>query len=78
MDMPRDVWTRLKSRKFLMALANIIFVLLNEFSGAPVCREAYWAVSGGIIAFILSEGYVDGKHAGEHPHDHQVDGGNRG
>ena len=48
--MQRDLLTRLKSRKFLFALANFIFVAVNEGTG-------------GIIAFILGESYVDGKAA---------------
>ena len=61
--MQRDLLTRLKSRKFLLALANFIFVAVNELSGTPIDREAYLAVAGGLIAFILGESYVDGKAA---------------
>lgn len=61
--MQRSFWTRLKSRKFLLALANFIFVAANELSGTPIDREAYFAVAGGLIAFILGESYVDGKAA---------------
>jgi len=61
--MQRSFWTRLKSRKFLLALANFIFVAVNELSGTPIDREAYYAVTGGLIAFILGESYVDGKAA---------------
>ncbi len=60
--MQRDMWTRLKSRKFLMAVANVIFIFINEIYGAPICREAYWAITGGIIAFILGESAVDASH----------------
>jgi hypothetical protein len=61
--MQRSFWTRLKSRKFLLALANFIFVAVNELSGTPIDRGAYYAVTGGLIAFILGESYVDGKAA---------------
>lgn len=61
--MQRDLLTRLKSRKFLLALANFIFVAVNELAGTPIDREAYYAVTGGLIAFILGESYVDGKAA---------------
>lgn len=57
----RSIWIRLKSRKFLLALANFLFVVLNEVAGTPVDREAYFAVTGGIIAFIAGESYVDGR-----------------
>jgi len=59
--MQRDIWTRLKSRKFLLALANFLFIVINEVLGAPIDREAYFAITGGIIAFICGESYVDGK-----------------
>jgi len=59
--MQRDILTRLKSRKFLLALCNFIFVVINELLGTPIDREAYFAITGGIIAFITGESYVDGK-----------------
>ncbi len=59
--MQRDIWTRLKSRKFLAALANFLFIVINEIYGAPIDREAYFAITGGIIAFICGESYVDGN-----------------
>jgi len=63
MTIQRDFWTRFKSRKFLLALINFIFVAINEISGTPIDREAYFAVTGGMVAFILGESYVDGKAA---------------
>lgn len=57
----RPLLQRLKSRKFLLALANFIFVAINELSGTPIDREAYFALTGGIIAFIAGESYVDGQ-----------------
>ncbi|MEW6540583.1 MAG: hypothetical protein AB1402_03060 [Bacillota bacterium] len=62
--MQRPFFDRLKSRKFLVALANFGFVVLNEILGAPVDREAYFAITGGVIAFIVGESYVDGKAVG--------------
>ncbi len=59
----RDIWTRLKSRKFLLALANVAFIFLNEVYGTPVDREAYWAITAGIIAFITGESYIDAAAA---------------
>lgn len=59
--MQRDILTRLKSRKFLLALANFLFIVVNEVFGAPIDREAYFAITGGIIAFIAGESYVDGQ-----------------
>lgn len=62
--MQRSFWTRFKSRKFLLALANFIFVAANELFGTPIDRKSYFAVTGGLIAFILGESYVDGKAVG--------------
>lgn len=59
--MQRNIWTRLKSRKFLIALANFLFVVLNEVAGCPIDREAYFAITAGVIAFITGEAYVDGQ-----------------
>lgn len=61
----RPFMERLKSRKFLSALASAIFIVLNEGFGTPIDREAYAWVTGVIIAFILGESYVDGKAAGK-------------
>lgn len=44
-----------------MALANFLFVAVNELSGTPIDREAYFAITGGFIAFIAGESFVDGK-----------------
>lgn len=60
--MQRDIWTRLKSRKFLMAVANLIFIIVNEVLERPVDPGAYWAITGGIIAYILGEAYTDASH----------------
>lgn len=62
--MQRPLIERLKSRKFLAAFFNFLFVVINELSGTPVSRESYFAVTGGIIAFITGEAYVDGKSHG--------------
>lgn len=60
--MQRDIWTRLKSRKFLMAVANLIFIIVNEVLERPVDPGAYWAITGGIVAYILGEAYTDANH----------------
>ena len=60
--MQRDWLTRLKSRKFLMVVANFIFILINEVLERPVDPGAYWAITGGIVAFVLGEAYTDASH----------------
>ena len=59
----RDFLTRLKSRKFLSAVAYTVFVLTSEVLGWPISYEAYAAIGGAVGLFILGESYVDGKAA---------------
>jgi len=49
--MQRDIWTRLKSRKFLMAVANLIFIIVNEVLERPIDPGAYWAITDCNINF---------------------------
>lgn len=56
----RPILERMKSRKFLLALANVLFIVINEVLQQPIDPEAYWAITGGVIAFIVGESYVDG------------------
>jgi len=51
----RPFFERLKSRKFLSALASAVFIIINEGLGAPVNREAYAWISGTIIAFFWAK-----------------------
>lgn len=59
--MQRPFIERIKSRKFLLALFNFIFIVINELIGVPIDRGAYFAITSGVSAFILGESYVDGK-----------------
>jgi len=61
MERMRPFIERMKSRKFLLAVANVLFIFINEILQQPIDPEAYWAVTGGLIAFIVGESYVDGK-----------------
>ena len=61
MEQMRPFLERMKSRKFLLAVANVLFILLNEVFMQPVDPEAYWAITGGVIAFIVGESYIDGQ-----------------
>ncbi len=63
--MQRPFLTRLKSRKFLMALASAIFIILNEGLGLGVPADAYAWMVGVVVAYILGEAYTDGKAAGK-------------
>ena len=57
--MQRSFWTRQK-QKIFVGTGEFIFVVVNEVFSTDR-REAYFAVASGLIAFILSESYVDGK-----------------
>lgn len=56
---------RLKSRKFLMALASAIFIILNEGLEMGVPVDVYGWIVGVVVAWILGESYIDGKAAGK-------------
>lgn len=59
MDKMRPILVRFKSRKFLMALATMLLIILNEMIGLNIPSEAYWAIILPVIAFILGESFVD-------------------
>lgn len=52
---------RLKSRKFLMAFATALLMILNEGLDLGIPPDVYGWVVGVVVAFILGESYVDGK-----------------
>ena len=52
---------RLKSRKFLMALATALLMILNEGLELGIPADVYGCIVGVVVAFILGESYVDGK-----------------
>ncbi len=58
----RPFLQRLKSRKFLMALASILLIVINEIAELGIPADAYWAIILPVIAYILGESYVDSKH----------------
>lgn len=58
----RPFLQRLKSRKFLMALAAILLIVINEMIGLSIPADAYWAIVLPVIAYILGEAYTDGKN----------------
>jgi len=61
----RPFMERLKSRKWLTAIATILLVVCNEMVGLNIPEEAYWAIILPAIAYILGEAYADGKAAGK-------------
>ena len=61
----RPFLQRLKSRKFLVAIATILLIICNEMIGLNIPAASYWAVILPVIAYILGEAYTDGKAAGK-------------
>lgn len=61
----RPMVDRLKSRKFLMAVAAAVLIVLNEGLGLGIPADAYGWFVGVVVAYILGEAYTDGKAAGK-------------
>ena len=59
----RPFLQRLKSRKFLVAIATILLIICNEIAELSIPADAYWAIILPVIAYILGEAYTDGKAA---------------
>lgn len=47
------------SRKFLMALAGILFIVATQILGIQVDEESYYTVVGAVIAYVIGETVVD-------------------
>jgi len=56
-------WQRIKSRKFLIAVAGIVIFILSQFFGVDFDMEATIALAGTIIAYITGEALVDNGRA---------------
>ena len=57
--MQRNIWTRIKSRKFLLSLATTILICINEVVGRPINEDAYWVIATLVIGWVLGESAVD-------------------
>lgn len=62
---PRPFVDRLKSRKFLMAVATALLIVLNEGLDLGIPADAYAWFVGVVISYIIGESYIDGKAAGK-------------
>lgn len=49
------------SRKFVIAFATILFIILTQIVGIQLDEEAYWTIIGAVVAYIFGESYIDGK-----------------
>lgn len=54
---------KFKSRKFLMALASLLFVVLTDVMGLQVPEDVYYSVVALAVSYIAGEAYVDAKRA---------------
>lgn len=59
----RPFLQRLKSRKFLMALASAIFIVLNEGLELGIPADAYGWLIGVVISYIVGESFIDASAA---------------
>lgn len=55
--------SRFTSRKFLLAVASVVLVTLNEVFDLGIDEQAYMAIVGPIVAFIAAEGAIDFQRA---------------
>lgn len=56
--------TLLKSKKFLVSLSGVLFVLLNRISGLEVPEQTVLEVVGLMAAYVIAQGFADkGKEA---------------
>ncbi|OEH86264.1 hypothetical protein BHU72_12070 [Desulfuribacillus stibiiarsenatis] len=53
--------SKIKSRKFWMAVVSGALVVANEGLGLDLPIEAVMTVAAVAIGYILGQGYVDGK-----------------
>ena len=57
--MQRDIWTRLKSRKFLSAVVYTIVVFVAEVLEMSIAYEIYYVTAGILGLFIMGESAID-------------------
>lgn len=51
------------SRKFVLTLSGIVFIILNRALGLHVEEEAVTKIVGLIAAYCVGQGFVDGMQA---------------
>lgn len=52
---------KLSSRKFLVTLAGVLTVVFNDYFGFGLNGDTVFALVSMIAAYVLGQGYVDGK-----------------
>jgi len=53
---------KLTSRKFWVAVASAMFIILTDGLGLNIDKTVYWQLAILAIAYILGEAYVDSAH----------------
>ena len=53
--------SKLKSRKFWVAVASALFIILSDGLDVNIPQESYFAVVAIAIAYIFGEAYVDAR-----------------
>ena len=53
---------KLKSRKFWVAVASALFIILTDGLDISVPSETYFAVVAMAAVYIFGEAYVDARH----------------
>jgi hypothetical protein len=52
---------KLSSRKFLVTVAGVITVIANDYFDLGLNGDSVFAIVSMVAAYILGEGYADGK-----------------
>lgn len=59
----RPFLSRLKSRKFLMAVAAAMLIVVNEGLEMGIPPDAYGWFAGVVISYIVGESFIDASAA---------------
>lgn len=52
---------KLGSRKFLITLAGVLTVIINDYFGIGLSGDSVFAIVTLVAGYVLGQGYVDGK-----------------
>lgn len=55
--------SKLKSRKFWMAVVSSVVVIANDGLDLGLPADAIYSIAGIVMAYIFGQGYVDGQAA---------------
>lgn len=52
---------KLKSRKFWMSIITALIIICNEGLDFGLPKEAIFSITGVVMTYLVSQGYVDAK-----------------